>query len=707
MSTWYSIRKRTAAAIAALGAVAGAAAAPVSEAEILIYGDIGESWWSESVSAAAFVREINALDVATLTVRINSIGGSVPDGIAIFNAIKRHKAHVTTIADGMALSIASLILCAGDTVQMADNSTLMVHAPWTIAAGNSTELRDAADLLDTWASAMANSYAAKTGEAKDKALARLTDGKDHWYTAEEAKDAGFVDEVVSSAPVAAMAGADLSRYRDVPAAVLARVKPAPQKQPSQPAASNAPGNPNSNPTEPSMPQPIDTTNAAALEAARVEARAEGARAEAQRCNDIRAAFQPFASHEGLSDEMTACLADHTVTAAVANHRILAALAKGATPANASHGIRTVEDERDKRVSAGTQALLARAASTAADGKRVIAESSNPFRGHSLVDLARAALVRAGVKTDGMDRMQIVGAAFTHSTSDFPVLLENVMHKALLAGYALQAFTWNRFCATGSVSDFRAHNRYRVGSLGNLELVAEGAEYKYKQIPDGEKASISAQTKGMIVSITRQMVINDDMQALVGIPTAQGRSAARTVEADVFAALTSNGGLGPVLADNKTLFHADHANIGTGAALSVDSIDADNQLMGAQKDVSGNDYLDLMPSILLVPVGLRGRAIELNQQEYNDESNKQQRRPNIVRGLYSDVVSSPRLSGTRRYSFADVGSAPVLEVAFLDGNQTPFLDQEQGFDVDGTAYKVRLDYGIAGIDFRGAVTNAGA
>ena len=86
---WYSIRKRSAVAAAALGAM--------SAAEIFIYGDIGESRWAETVSAAQFVKDLAALDAERITIRINSMGGSVPDGIAIHNAIKRHKAATTTV----------------------------------------------------------------------------------------------------------------------------------------------------------------------------------------------------------------------------------------------------------------------------------------------------------------------------------------------------------------------------------------------------------------------------------------------------------------------------------------------------------------------------------------------------------------------------------------------------------------------------------
>ena len=187
----------------------------------------------------------------------------------------------------------------------------------------------------------------------------------------------------------------------------------------------------------------------------------------------------------------------------------------------------------------------------------------------------------------------------------------------------------------------------------------------------------------------------------------GKAAARSVEADVYALLALNSGLGPTMADSKTLFHADHGNIGTGAAISVASIDADRVLMAQQKDVSANDFLDLRPAVLLLPIGLGGTARVINGAQYDPDTANKLQRPNMVAGLYSTIVDSPRLSGTRRYSFASPSDAPVLEVVFLDGNSTPYIETERGFEVDGVRYKIRLDYGVGAIDYRGAVTNAGA
>lgn len=674
------------------------AAAPRAEgqgatAEVFIYGDIGESWYEETCCAKDFCQEIAALDVDQLTVRINSIGGSVPDGLAIYNALKRHKATVTTCIDGMAMSVASLIAMAGDTVEMADNAILMIHAPWTFAGGNAVQLREMADTLDVWATAMSTSYAAKTGRDQAEMLALLTDGVDHYYTAAEAESEGFVDAVVSALPIAASAAFSpeaLARFRR-PAAQAGT----PAAAAAQPKEQSMTGQV----TPPAAPQPTAKTEA--------EISAAALAADSKRRADIGTAFAQFAGREGVQALQQQCQDDTKCDVAAANAKLLAHLGSKATPIAGGHTVMTLEDETDKLRAAAVQSIMARAAVRDDKGQTIRADGANPFRGHSLLDLARASLVRAGVRVDGMDKMQLVAAAFTQSGSDFPVLLENAMHKTLQAAYATAPDTWSRFCSIGSVSDFRAHPRYRVGSLGNLDALNELGEFKNKTIPDGEKASITAGTKGNIINVSRQMVINDDLGAFIGLAAMLARAAKRTVEADVYALLALNGGLGPAMGDGLTLFHASHGNISATGAMSVAVFEDVRVKMGSQKDVSGNDYLDLTPHCLLVPKGSYGDAIVINGAEYDPDTANKLQKPNKVRGQYSDIIDSARLSGTRFYSFADHMVAPVVEVAFLDGNQEPFLEQQAGFTVDGTQFKARLDFGIAAIDYRGAVTSAGA
>ncbi len=666
-------------------------------AEIYVYGNIGDRWNEDGVIASEMVRDIAALEADEITLRINSYGGSVTDGLAIYNALKRHPAPVHVQVDGVAISCASYLAMAGDTVTMARNAQMMIHAPWSFAGGNSADLREMADILDRYAKSMASAYADKSGKTYEQALAILTDGKDHWFSAEEAVAEGFADAIgaeVDAAAALAVNSFDLSRFRPTASAAQAPVPAATPVSPPPAAVGNI--------QEHSMPDPV---NAAAQPAAPAAPFARTKEMNLQ----VLASFKPFEAKPGVQALKDEVLADPSLTLEQIQSRLLVEIGKDNAPANpqgAHPNVQTVADEADKQRAAISAALLARAG-VEQDAKARAALSANPFRGHKLLDVARASLARAGRSTDGMDQMQIVAAAFTQGTSDFPILLETTMHKALQAAYATAALTWQRFCATGTVSDFRAHNRYRLGSFGNLDAVNELGEYINKSIPDGEKASIQAATKGNIINISRQAIINDDLGAFVGLSSMLGRAAARTVESDVYALLALNNGLGPTMADGSTLFHANHGNISTAAALSMAAIDADRVTMALQKDVSGNDYLDLRPAVLLVPLGLGGTARTINGALYDPDTANKMQKPNMVNGLFRDIVDTPRLSGTRRYVFADAMEAPVLEVAFLDGAQTPYLELQNGFDVDGGRYKVRLDYGVAAVDYRGAVTNAGA
>jgi ATP-dependent protease ClpP protease subunit len=704
---WFAFHRRTALAAAALGVAAAA--------EIFIYGDIGESWWEETVSASEFVTELNELDVDDITVRINSLGGSVPDGLAIYNAMRRHRANITVEIDGMALSIASLIAMGGDTVRMASNAVMMIHAPWTYAGGNSVELREKADELDIWAAAMSTSYASRT-EDKDAIAGFLTDGKDHFFTAAQALELKLIDAITDENVGAAVTAAGtfpLNRYRSLPATLQAAGSPAAAAASSADedpmklrtflllnaigasGAAAAGGGSAAAPAPAPVAAPVASPDAAAILAA-----------DKQRREGIRAMFANHLSVEGVGALQASCEDDHAVTPEAAGTRLLAHIGRGMSPV-AGGRVLTIEDERDKFRSAMTQALLARASVAIDKTGPVRADGSNPYRGRRLLAIAETCLIQAGRRVDGMDPREIVAAAFTQSTSDFPILLENVMHKTLLSAYALQPDTWTRFCARGSVSDFRPHKRYRTGSLGNLDAKNELGEYKNKTIPDGERASIAAGTKGNIINISRETIINDDLSAFTGLSLDIGRAAKRTVEADVYATLALNAGLGPLLEDGKTLFHADHGNIAAApGAPSVATFEAARVQLASQKDVSGNDFLDLTPDVWLGPAGISGQAKVVINSTYDPDANNKLQRANVAASMVRDIVDTPRLAGTAWYMFADPNIARVLEVAFLDGNDVPYLELETAFNTDGARWKVRLDYGVAGIDYRGAVRNAG-
>ncbi len=360
------------------------------------------------------------------------------------------------------------------------------------------------------------------------------------------------------------------------------------------------------------------------------------------------------------------------------------------------------DQAEKTRSAAESWVLHRA------GEKIERDAlnGNQFRGMSLLDLARDSLERAGVRTRGMLAREIAHRAISHSTSDFPIIFQNVMHKTLVTAYTAVPDVWRTFCKIGSLSDFRPHYRYRPGSFGNLAKVAENGTFTYGTLPDAERESIAADTKGKLLNLSRQMIINDDLGAFTDAARAMGRGAARTVEIDVFALLASN----PTMGDTGQLFNATaettpggHANLNTsGAAPTVAGFDAVRQAMGQHLDVGGNDFVAATPAIWLGPLAHKGQADVVNDSQYDiDVSNKTSFYPNKSRGMFRQVVATPRLSGNIWYAFADPGDEPVIEVAFLDGEQTPYVEMQEGFEVDGVTWKIRLDYAVGAIGWRGA------
>ena len=152
------------------------------------------------MNAKQFVDELKGIDADTIHLRINSPGGSVIDGNAMFNALQRHPANVVTHIDGLAASMASVIAMAGDEVHMADNALLMIHNPWTFSMGDADELRADADLLDKMSASIVGAYGRSQYEADE--IKNLMD-EETWFTAQEAFDAGLVDHISTGLRAAA------------------------------------------------------------------------------------------------------------------------------------------------------------------------------------------------------------------------------------------------------------------------------------------------------------------------------------------------------------------------------------------------------------------------------------------------------------------------------------------------------------------------
>ena len=428
-------------------------------------------------------------------------------------------------------------------------------------------------------------------------------------------------------------------------------------------------------------------------------RAEGAKLERERQAGIRRCAQAVRAD---AETMQRLIDDGTPLEQARAALIDAAADRDqATRINGQHAT-TTADGAEKFRAGAERAILARAGMLPASERA--AEAGSEFRGMTLLEIARASLSRAGASATG-DKLAVVGRAFTHTTGDFSNLLASTANKAMLKGWMEAPETFGAWTSTGSLPDFKATSRVDIGAFPALSLIPEGAEYTHATLSDrGETAQIA--TYGKLFSITRQAIINDDLTAFTRIPASMARAARRTVGNLVYAILTGN----PTMGDSVALFHANHSNLDTGggSALSVTSLAAARVKMAKQTGQQA-EPLNIQPAHLIVPVALRDTAAVILASEYNPDATNKLQAPNPVRGMV-DVIADPRLdanSATAWYLTASPTAFDAIEVLYLDGNDAPFLDQQAGWNVDGTEFKVRLDAGVKAWDYRTLYKSAGA
>jgi len=190
-------------------------------AEILIYGNIGEDLWSEGTGAKQFAEDLKKCGkVKNLFIRINSPGGSVFEGLAIYNTLDRHTSQKTVYIDGLAASIASVIAMAGDTVVMPKNAIMMIHDPFGMVLGDADDMRKMAEGLDKIKEGLILAYQKKS-KMSSQGIAKLMTNET-WMTANEAVEWGFADEVTESVKMAAHF--DLSKFKNVPKNIFAKTE---------------------------------------------------------------------------------------------------------------------------------------------------------------------------------------------------------------------------------------------------------------------------------------------------------------------------------------------------------------------------------------------------------------------------------------------------------------------------------------------------
>jgi HK97 family phage prohead protease len=478
---------------------------------------------------------------------------------------------------------------------------------------------------------------------------------------------------------------------------------------------------------------------ATRDAALAEGRAEGQRIEAERRNGIEALFLSprfqGASFDALRNGALAGLWSIEQTRAELLNLIgnqgtgpvggsggftvndsryaVPAVAAGADTMRSPH-VMMGEDGGDAWLRGAELALSVRAGIEPDKAKQAEAKRGD-FIGWSLYEFARDFCRTRGISTRGMGRDRVVAAAFSarasgvigYASGDFTGLLENIANKSLLVGYSEADELWPMIARAGTLPDFRQSSRPGMSEFDDLDIIRENGEYKLAR-PGDRTEKIQLFTFGKLFRLGRVAIVNDDLDAFTMIPRKMGRAAKRAIGDQVFNVLTLNPTMNQ---DSIALFHASHSNLisaGSGAP-SVAQLNTMKAAMGKQKD-SANvvNGLNIRLSRVVVPLALEGVARTLATSMQDPATAVSAGTPNIHANTF-DVVPDARLdtvSSSIWYGLADPNLYDVIEVAFLDGQQEPFLETQAGWTIDGVEYKVRIDCAAIPLDFRTMQRNNG-
>lgn len=403
---------------------------------------------------------------------------------------------------------------------------------------------------------------------------------------------------------------------------------------------------------------------------------------------------------GMDDAFSRKLIESDVPVDEARRQILDKLAERSDQnkiLNQVSGVEVTRDEGDTRRAGAVEALMHRY-----DPKvNQLTEKAHPFAGMSLLRLAEEILLRNHQKVSGLSKMELTKRAFL-STSDFPEILSAVANKTLRQAYDMAPQTFRPFVRQVFNADFKPVSRVQLSEAPKLEKVNQSGEFKYGSMSDAaEKYNLA--TFGKIIAINRQVIIDDDLEAMTRIPALFGRSAADLESDLVYGVITGNA----AMSDGVSLFHANHNNLGVPAAPGEAGFGEAREKMRTQTGLQkGKDkqFLNVTARYLIVPAALETAS----QKQLTAITANVANSVNVFSGAYV-LITEPRLDADSKrtwYMAADPSQIDTIEIAYLQGQAGVYTETEQGFDIDGIKIKARLDVGVKAIDHRGLFKNPG-
>lgn len=376
--------------------------------------------------------------------------------------------------------------------------------------------------------------------------------------------------------------------------------------------------------------------------------------------------------------------------------------------------RVGEEQAEKTRNALAGAIALRCAVAPKDiegGEKAAAEiTKSGFRGMSLSDMARECLENSGVSTRRMDRLGLVERALSrrsapgHTTSDFPYILSAAVNKIALKGYENAPSTYQMWTGRGALTDYKSTNLVSVSGLSGFQEIPAGQPAKQMSMSDAKETAQLKDFGGLFI-LDRQAIINDDLNILTGIGKflAGGR---RKINALCYGQLTTTS----LMSDGKALFHSDHKNLGSTAAISDTTITELVKLMRVQKDAKSNP-LNISPFAFLTCAAKEGLALKYlatNIPFIADTSAAS----STYRGRFqviSDAEIDSQISETAYFLVANPALFDTVTVYFLNGNDQPEIREEESANGDplGMSWQVVLPVVAKALDYRTMAKNVGA
>ncbi|MCD9516598.1 ClpP-like prohead protease/major capsid protein fusion protein [Photobacterium carnosum] len=636
--------------------------------KVWIHGDIG----SYDIEAIDLIKALQSVGSQDAEFRIQSYGGSVYEGLAMYNAIKAHKGKTIGIVDGLVASISSYFLMACDEIQMPENAKLMIHDPAIGAWGGENEIESALTQLKNAKQTIAEAYTERCGKPLEDVLQAMA--KETWFTASQALEFGLIDAVIDAVDLSnclkKVSATELQAkaFKHTPDDLL--------NQLVQPPATPTPESLINQQSDP-MPKPIDN-----------DALQNALKNENQRQSTIRALCATHKVSDTLRDEMLNNLQCSAEDSSLKILQYLGAVSINGQVPNAEQSPTGLTNTHIHVGNGNTTKDTLQNALNARCGTGEI-EKDNPYRLKTLLDMAEIA-VGKDAKYCG-NKNELVARAF--NSGDFADIITESVRTVMRDEAQVRAPLWRDLANTENLPNFKETDLILINDAPDLMAVSEDGEYKSATIKgSGEKIQLAS--FGREIAFTRQAIINDEIALISKIPRKFMQSAYRLSDKLMFNAILS-GKMG----DGKGVFQAGGANKWGNLVNDIPAADYQALVMALHKafataTTSEGDALDLRGEILLAnPDHASFLEAVLNTASKPDTFNPAYKK-------FPKVVETARLASINGAIALTGKDFDSVVMGFLDGAQDPWLETGDGWSSDGAKFRITYDVTSKVLDRRG-------